>query len=437
MAQAQWQQVSPNFSRGITTAMSNAQQGIADVGKVAGDYLLRQDKLAQEETRKTERKQDVDFRQAQADQTQNNFLKSYALQGLSETRAAEEQAQKMATAEAQAKSSEYLNAARQNVVTPEQALKYSKTYDDMILKGRSAKEASAAMESLLKQDVQRYDASPVMQKQFIGNVNIDQGPMERSVKTIDPATGTVVDKVLQVNPDMKEAQARKDMILSGLDRTIADDKAAAERLKEFTMNYNINKAKLGEDRRHNKAMEGKENEFKPFVVTQKFPDGSTSKVNVADERQFATIVTKDPKTGEVSLKPDYVLGDLTVREPKGQKSKSVYKSEPSKATADEFNAVYKPDRSGKILQVADVIQRQLNIEPEEAAAIAKAAVKEGGTLGVFDNVRIDDVNRYLLKIGKIKDIPTEGILRAGQTREDLSGDASPKSNYGYVMPKGL
>jgi hypothetical protein len=40
------QPITPNFSRGITTAMSNAAEGFAAPGKVAGDYLLRKEREA-------------------------------------------------------------------------------------------------------------------------------------------------------------------------------------------------------------------------------------------------------------------------------------------------------------------------------------------------------------------------------------------------------
>lgn len=200
--------------------------------KYSEQLMAKDEKQADREERAKNRAEDVLFRNEQADRAQANADRAFSLQGLTEQRAAEEQAQKMATAEAQARASEYLNAARQDVVTPQQA--------DAILAAYN-KNPKADVLGMQAKAVQQYNASPTMQKQFIGNVNIDQGPMERTVKTIDPTTGQVVDKLLSVSPDMAQAQARKDMILSGLDRTIADDKSLA-----------MQQAKLNQDNLHHK-----------------------------------------------------------------------------------------------------------------------------------------------------------------------------------------
>lgn len=380
-----WNPIQANFDGTIGSLMQSAQRGVSDVGHVAGQYLDRVTAEDREKQRQKERGEDVLFRQHQADRAQANADRVFSLQGLAEQRAAEEQAQKMATAEAQARASEYLNAARQNVVTPQQA--------DAILAAYN-KNSRADVLGMQAKALQQYNTSPTMQKQFLGNVNVDQGPMERTVKTIDPTTGQVVDKILSVNPDMAQAQARKDMILSGLDTTIARDKDLAEKQREFTMNYNMNRAQLGESARHNKAMENAANQkaagqVQPIKMSKILPDGRIQEIMAYTPDQVRDAQASNFMLGTIG-------GSYTPKETsnksKESTDKSVYGLSQAKLLSDKWGRYDAP----KILSMAETLRKA---NPKMSADTALGIVEDVASSGWTDAVSVYDVNERAADLG--------------------------------------
>lgn len=367
-----WTPVQANFDGTIGSLMQNAQRGVSDVGHVAGQYLDRVAAEDREKQRQKERGEDVLFRQQQADQAQKNADRTFSLQGLTEQRAAEDQAQKMVTAEAQAKASEYLNAARQNVVTPQQA--------DAILAAYN-QNPKADVLGMQAKAIQQYNASPTMQKQFLGNVNINQGPMERTVKTIDPTTGQVVDKLLSVNPDMAQAQARKDMILSGLDKTIADDKRLQA---EWDM---LRAREAGANTRLGKQLAAKKAEIQqaqPMKMSKILPDGRIQEINVYTPDQVRAAQADKFMLGEVggSYRPSV---DKII-------DKSVYASPRAQLLSDKWGSYDAP----KILGMAETLRKA---NPKMSADTALGIVEDVASSGWTDAVSVYDVNERAADLG--------------------------------------
>ena len=77
---AQWTPVQANIGRGTASLMGVAQQGVSDIGKVAGQYLDRVAAEEREAQRQKERGEDVAFRQAQADAAKDQWQKGFDLQ---------------------------------------------------------------------------------------------------------------------------------------------------------------------------------------------------------------------------------------------------------------------------------------------------------------------------------------------------------------------
>ena len=255
-------------SRGVASLLGSFVNPADRLKGITGMLDRRVDELNKEQDR-----QDRLAREAKQDA---QWEKQFKLQEMANTRAglqadreAQKYAQDLATAEAQAKASEYLNAARSNVVTPTQA--------DAILAAYQ-KNPRADVLGMQAQAVKQYEASPAMQKQFISSVNIDQGPMERTIQTVDPRTGQVVDRILQATPDMKEAQARKDMILAGLDKTISEDKRLQSEWDMLKAREAGENARLG--RRLAAAKEEAKGKEPKVPMFRMMPDGMTHRIDV-------------------------------------------------------------------------------------------------------------------------------------------------------------
>lgn len=380
----QWNNIMPNFS-GSAQSMNTATENFNQVGNVANQYMQG---LKQEQERK-----DKLSREAKQDE---QWQKQFSLQEMANTRAglqadreAQKYVQELATDEAQAKASEYLNAARSNVVTPQQA--------DQILAAYN-KNPKADVLALQAKAVKQYDASPVMQKNFIGNVSIDQGPMEKTIQTVDPVTGKVVDKILQATPDMKEAQARKDMILGDLDKKIQQDLLMAWDKEKFGTEVGLKKQELGLRR---KALEAdKAPKFQPYAVTvgydskgQYTNDPSKiaykSQVNINSPRMEAAVAGK---YGTDALQ----LGTLSDFIPNSDRTsktqKSVYSGGMLKTMQDRWGGY----DASKILGMAETV---LKANPGMSPDAAIGAVEDVASKGLTDAVSVRDVNDRLLDLG--------------------------------------
>ena len=378
----------PNFS-GSSQSMEAASNAYAkawhSAGKIYEDYIARKNY--------EEEKAHKESREAKQDE---QWQKQFSLQEMANTRAglqadreAQKYVQELATDEAQAKASEYLNAARSNVVTPQQA--------DQILAAYN-KNPKADVLALQAKAVKQYDASPVMQKNFIGNVSIDQGPMEKTIQTVDPVTGKVVDKILQATPDMKEAQARKDMILGDLDKKIQQDSLMAWDKEKFGTEVGLKKQELGLRR---KALEAdKAPKFQPYAVTvgydskgQYTNDPSKiaykSQVNINSPRMEAAVAGK---YGTDALQ----LGTLSDFIPNSDRTsktqKSVYSGGMLKTMQDRWGGY----DASKILGMAETV---LKANPGMSPDAAIGAVEDVASKGLTDAVSVRDVNDRLLDLG--------------------------------------
>jgi hypothetical protein len=380
----QWNNIMPNFS-GSAQSMNTATENFNQVGNVANQYMQG---LKQEQERK-----DKLAREAKQDA---QWDKQFSLQEMANTRAglqadreAQKYVQELATDEAQAKASEYLNAARSNVVTPQQA--------DQILAAYN-KNPKADVLGLQAKAVKQYEASPTMQKNFIGNVSIDQGPMEKTIQTIDPTTGEVVDKILQAAPDMKEAQARKDMILSDLDKKIQQDSLMAWDKEKFGTEVGFKKQELGLRR---KALEvDKAPKFQPYTVTvgydskgQYTNDPSKiaykSQVNINSPRMEAAV---SGKYGTDALQLGTLSDFIPNRDRTSKTQKSVYSGGMLKTMQDRWGGY----DASKILSMAEVVLKaNPNISPDAAIGV----VEDVASKGVTDAVYVKDVNDRLLDLG--------------------------------------
>lgn len=381
----QWQQVSPNFSRGITTAMSNAQQGISDVGRVAGDYLLRQDKLAQEEARKVERKQDVDFRQAQADQTQGNFLKSFSLQQNADDRAKAEQLAKENTRQAYGQFGELVTAPNQTQAQVQAIMRPDSILSKAQAQGRvlTPKE-EAALLGQVNADLNKNKGSLTQQRQVL----LEQGPVSELYDVVrDPVTGAETVRTRK-DIDTTSQQDYKGKLLDNLDRRIGD---------EAKLSQDMSLAKL------RMSFDEKENAKARAAARQATKDRPIMMHIVDDKGNIAYQTVYDQGTAKALQAAGWNLGGNIDRAPQPKDSKDsklkLFTASPEAVGFREKVGGWDVD---KVNRVGQRLQNTLNTTPEETAAILDQAIDTT----IFDSE---------LKEGRLRDVLYNmGYLKSGK-----------------------
>lgn len=240
---------------GILSQFKNPAE---EAGKFFQNYSnqIRQDEAAKELAK-------------QREQAQKNADRAFSLQGLQETRAAQEYAQKQATTEANAKASTYIDAARQDMLTPTQNAALLAAYN---------KNPKVNIKALQDKMVAKYNASPTLQKQGLATVNIEPTAVQKEVQTINPTTGEVEMKLMNVVPDMTSALHKKDTLLSGLDTQIAHKEDMDQKEKLTKMQIAADRANTRDKISAQMTLEGAKDT--PVEMFKKLPDGSVQEIKV-------------------------------------------------------------------------------------------------------------------------------------------------------------
>jgi LmbE family N-acetylglucosaminyl deacetylase len=218
---------------GISSILSQ----YVDPSKAPGAYF---DKVISQQERAQERADKLALeakRDAQWD-------KSFSLQKAAADMQAEKFGIDKATTQGNILANKDLQNATQGLITPEQADTILAAYS------KNPKADVVAMQNAAKA---QYEASPILQRQYISGVSIDQGPQEVVVGM--NADGTPITKAVQ--GDVSVAQELKNKMLGGYDTRIAADKLAAAQKAEFDARMGIENQKLGLDKQR-LAMSGKE-----------------------------------------------------------------------------------------------------------------------------------------------------------------------------------
>lgn len=371
----QWNALSPQFSRGITAAMSNAMAGISAPGQFAENTLNRLAKDEAEATRIAERKEDTDFRQAQADRQAEQWKLGHALQQATANREAEKFGIDKATTQAVNQSLVGLDSISQEGLTQDQSNKVLAVFN---------KSGTKAAEAEYAKQLAAYKASPVLQKQLVSQYNLSGGPVEMQVGT--DANGAPI--MQTVTPDLSKAQVEKTRILTGLDRQIADD-------KKLAAEWDMVKFKAKQDE---KLANIKGDKFQPYTVTVGF-DSTGKPTSDPSKIAYKSQINVNSPRMEQAVSQGYgmqniQLGNVTDFIPnktdKGKGGK-IFSSSNYKALSEQYGT----GDASRILDTATVVkQRNPWLSDDQAIGLVRTQV-DANTFS--DSVDVSNLNEIGLR----------------------------------------
>lgn len=357
---AQWTPVQANIGRGTASLMGVAQQGVSDIGKVAGQYLDRVAAEEREAQRQKERGEDVAFRQAQADTAKEQWQKGFDLQKAQADRAQTEFDRKLLSEQRLAE------------------------YNARLAGGLTRGEMSPQQAALVNAEVERLSAQGVTPDQMAGRLGkllSFQAPKTAREKAqyIQQAGFDSTDFNAEPLLRLQEAKAKPFL-----------EQAAAE--DQYAQQLRLTKMKIAADER-----EGARNR-----AAQKAQAEHNKAYVMVDPRTGNTTVAYGPSERARMLQQGYELGERAPV-PKSSPFSSVYGSK-LLAGLD-----IGPKDTPKLMNVAAAIQKNYKLTPDEAADIALSGI-------------VYETTGDWVSAKRIQDTLLQGLApqRYGKQWEDLS-----------------